>query len=539
MRKIRVYNIEVPLDGGDKAFYRAVLRRLGVDRNRIDTITMNKRALDTRKGKPRWNCTADVVVKPQFEELISNSIKDFRNIAETPEIPPLEFPSGSKVINGRPVIVGSGPGGLFAAYVLAMQGYKPLVIERGAPAKERLKQIGRFNSGAGELDTEANVVFGEGGAGTFSDGKLYTRKNRDPHLVNVLRLLVEHGAPDEILIDAAPHIGTDKLAPVVMALRETVERLGGEFRFRTRMEHIEINDGAVRAITANGERIETNCLLLATGHSARDVFRMLQMVGVALEAKPFQFGLRIEHPQEMIDEQQYRSFAGHPDLGAAEYFLTCAVNPNVGEVHSFCMCPGGIIVPSVHSEGELCINGMSFSLRSTNWANSGLVTTLNPADYGGDKDPLAGVRLQQRYEQMAFEAAGSDYAAPAQPAADFMTGLMIKRELPGSYQRGRRYTQLDTILPEQLTKALRYALPRFDKQIKGYAGSDGILHALESRASCPVRIPRNPDTKESVNTQGLYPVGEGAGFAGGIVSAALDGIHSAAAIMARFGAAKE
>jgi len=532
MRFLRLYNIEIPVDATDKALYRAVLQRLGIDRSRVESITLTQRALDARGKFPRWNCTADVVIPERYEAEVSTLIEGFKNLAETPTVPGLDFPTGTAPIGERPVIVGSGPAGLLAAYVLAKHGYKPLLVERGAPALERLRQIGKFNSGNAPLDPEVNTSYGEGGAGTFSDGKLYTRKNRDPYLTAVLKLLVEHGAPEDILVDAAPHIGTDKLAPIIVKIRESLEAMGGEVRFRAKLTGFEQTDGKLTAVIVNGERIACSTCILATGHSARDVYAMLSESGVALEAKPFQFGVRIEHPQDMIDRWQLGRFAGKHGLGAAEYFLTCAVNHELPEIHSFCMCPGGMIVPAVDNEGELCTNGMSFSLRNMKFANAGLVTTINPSDLPSTH-PLAGVHFQRHYERVAYEAGGGGFVCPAQPAGDFLAGVSYGRDLEGSYPRGRKYAAIADILPPSYVKGLNYALKRFDRSMPGFAGPEGILHAVESRASSPVRILRNPESRESVSVAGLYPVGEGAGFAGGIMSAALDGIHTAAAIMAK------
>ncbi len=536
MRSIRLYNIEVPVDGGDKAFYRAVLRRLAVGRHQVDSITLAQRSLDARGKNPRWNCTADVKIAPKHQEAISALVATMRNVAETPEVPTIDFASGSEPLVERPVIVGSGPAGLLAAYVLAKHGYRPLLLERGAPAMERLRQIGKFNSGNADLDPDANTSFGEGGAGTFSDGKLYTRKNKDPFLPTVLKLMVEFGASPEILIDAAPHIGTDKLAPIIVKLREAVEALGGEVRFRAKMTRIEQKDGKLTAVhLAGGERIPTNVCILATGHSARDVYQMLLDEGVDMEAKPFQFGIRIEHTQDMVDEWQLGRFAGKYGLGAAEYFLTCSINHELPEIHSFCMCPGGMIVPAVDTAGELCLNGMSFSLRNMKYANAGLVTTVTPDEINGDH-PLRGVDYQRHYERLAYRAGGGDYVAPAQVAGDFLSGLVIPRDLEGSYPKGRRYVDLKTILPERFLKGLAYALRRFDSSMPGFAGGDAVMHAVESRASSPVRIARHKETRESTNVAGLYPVGEGAGFAGGIMSAAIDGLRTAATVISRHAA---
>lgn len=533
MRFLRLYNIEIPIDSSDKALYRAVLHRLGIDRSRVESITLTQRALDARGKQPRWNCTADVVIAERYEAEVTELVKDFKNLAETPGAPPLQFPTGQEPMAERPVIVGTGPAGLLAGYVLASHGYRPLIVERGAPALERLRQIGRFNSGNSPLDPEVNTSFGEGGAGTFSDGKLYTRKNRDPYLSAILKLMVEHGAPEDILVDAAPHIGTDKLAPIIVKIRESIERLGGEVRFRSRLTAIRHAEGKLQSVTVSGTEIPCSVCILATGHSARDVYAMLHQSGVTMEAKPFQFGVRIEHPQDMVDNWQLGRFAGKYGLGAAEYFLTCAVNHELPEIHSFCMCPGGMVVPAVDTEGELCTNGMSFSLRNMKWANAGLVTTINPSDLPGSH-PLAGVEFQRHYERLAYDAGGGGFRCPAQPAGDFLASVNFTRDLEGSYPLGRKYTMVAEILPASYVKGLAYALKRFDRSMPGFAGSEGIIHAVESRASSPVRIVRSADTRESVSVAGLYPVGEGAGFAGGIMSAALDGVHSAAAVMARF-----
>ncbi|NUQ36169.1 MAG: NAD(P)/FAD-dependent oxidoreductase, partial [Planctomycetaceae bacterium] len=310
MKKLRLYNLMVPIDSGDKALYRAALRRLGLQREHVRSITLTKRAIDARKGRVEYNCTADVEIEPRYEDDYLHRWDDFRNIGEVPHLPPLEFPKGKEQPRGRIVIVGSGPAGLFAAFVLAKQGYRPLLVERGAPADSRLRSIGKFNNAGGPLLADANAMFGEGGAGTFSDGKLYTRKNKDPHLVNVLKLFVEYGASPDILIDAAPHIGTDQLAPVVVAMRKATEAAGAEIRFHARLDNLEIEAGEVRAAIVNGERIECAACIVAIGHSARDTYDMLNERGVSLEARPFQLGVRIEHPQTFIDEAQYGRHAG-------------------------------------------------------------------------------------------------------------------------------------------------------------------------------------------------------------------------------------
>ncbi len=533
MEGFRLYNIEIPIDSGEKALYRSVLRRLGLERKQLQNILLVQKALDARGGRPRWNCTVDIKFSPQHAENLQTRLKNYRNISAIPELPSLDFEPGSEPLSHQPVVIGSGPAGLFAAYFLAKHGYKPLLFERGAPALERLQQIGRFNSGNAELDPESNVLFGEGGAGTFSDGKLYTRKNKDLYLVRVLELLVAHGASQDILVQAAPHIGTDKLAPIVVKIRESFENMGGRIFFHRKLEGFEHFNGQLKALIINGERIETELCILAIGHSARDTYRALVRDGLKVSAKPFQMGVRIEHPQDFMDQAQFGKYAGNKTLGPAEYFLHCS-KAHPLEVHSFCMCPGGMIIPSVNTEGELCTNGMSFSLRNMKYANAGLVSTFGLEEFGGKDNPLAGIEFQEHWERIAYQAGGSDYTCPAQPVPDYLKGHFKARELSGSYPRGRRYVNMAEHLPKQLNQSLFQALNFFEQKIHGFTASHATLHALESRGSSPLRIDRNKEDRQSPHMRGFYPVGEGAGFAGGIMSAALDGLHSARALITRY-----
>jgi uncharacterized protein len=529
MTTVRLYNLTLLLDrDSDDDLRRAALKRAGLAERDVSAVRLVRRGVDARGRTPVYNCTADVDLAPDVD--VRRILRDLGSQAAIPDsTPPLTAEPGGTPLSGRVVVVGSGPAGGFAAYVLALNGYQPLLVERGRPALERLRQIGRWNAGVVELDPDNNALFGEGGAGSFSDGKLYTSNRRDPFLPRILETFVDCGAPASILTDAAPHVGTDILSRVVVRMRERIEQLGGEVRFSARLTDVRVKDGALAGITLNGtEHIDTGSVILAPGHSARDTYEMLLARGVAMQAKPFQLGVRIEHPQELIDRAQFGRYARDKRLVPASYDLACRL-ANTPELYSFCMCPGGITMAAVSEPGMLNTNGMSFSPQSSGYANSALVTTFDTGDFG--HGPLDGVAFQRRYEALAFEAGGGEYATPAQPVTHYLRGLHSPRNMRGTYARGRRYTGLEGLLPEKLNKALRAGLPQFDKRVRGFVSDSGILHAIEARASSPVRIARDNETRESLNTQGLYPVGEGAGYAGGIMSAALDGIQTALRII--------
>jgi uncharacterized FAD-dependent dehydrogenase len=502
--------------------------RLGMDK--LGSVKLVKRGVDARERPPIFNCTVDVELPQRFNT--ADAIKRLgENARLAPTTPPLTCErKGSARIRGRVIVVGSGPAGGFAAWVLALNGYRPLLIERGQPSLQRMQRIGLFNARRVELDPEDNALFGEGGAGSFSDGKLYT-SNRDEFIPRVLETFVECGAPERTLVDAAPHVGTDILARVVVKMRERIIAMGGEIRFGAKLSDVEIEGGDLRAARINGERVETNAIILATGHSARDTYEMLLARGVSLEAKPFQLGVRIEHAQDVIDKAQLGKYARDERLVPASYDLSCHAR-GAPELFSFCMCPGGITIPAINEPGCLNTNGMSFSVRASGYANSALVTTFGPNEFGNE--PLAGIEFQRRYERAAFAAGGGDYTCPAQPVSHFLRLLNSPRPLKGTYARGRKYTPLAPLLPEKLITALRANLPEFDKRIKGFISDTAILHAIEARAASPVRVVRDKFSRESTSVAGLYPVGEGAGYAGGIVSAACDGIHSALALCAKF-----
>jgi uncharacterized FAD-dependent dehydrogenase len=437
----------------------------------------------------------------------------------------------------RPVIIGSGPCGLFAGLLLAQMGFRPIILERGKAVRERTKDTWDLWR-KGELNPESNVQFGEGGAGTFSDGKLYSQiKDPQHHGRKVLTEFVKAGAPVEILYVSKPHIGTFRLVGMVEQMRAEIEALGGEFRFGSRVADILVDRragaageiGQVRGVViADGEIIASDHVVLAVGHSARDTFVMLHKHGVGIEAKPFAIGFRIEHPQSVIDRARFGKFAGNPLLGAADYKLVhhCA---NGRSAYSFCMCPGGTVVAATSEAGCVVTNGMSQYSRSERNANAAIVVGITPADY--PRGPLAGIDFQRHWEKQAFAAGGGSYAAPAQRVGDFLAGRPSTQlgSVQPSYTPGIHLTDLSKCAPDYVIAAIREALPAFDRQLRGFAMDDALLTAVETRTSSPIRIRRSDDL-QSFNTRGLYPAGEGAGYAGGILSAAVDGIKVAEAV---------
>jgi len=448
-------------------------------------------------------------------------------LRETPAIGQLELTSVSET--ARPshvVVVGSGPAGLFAALTLGRNGARVTLIDRGARLEERGPRLVRFHR-TRVPDPETNLLFGEGGAGTYSDGKLYTRVDH-PLEIPILNELVACGAPADILYDSRSHIGTDRLHRLLPLLRARLEDVGVTFRWNTRLEGLVIDGDTVRAVRTSAGEIESDAVVLALGHSARDTWELLRADGVVLEAKPFQFGLRVEHPQELITTARYGEGPEADLLGPASYNLVCRARGHVEASHSFCMCPGGRIVASVNEAGMLCTNGMSNARHSSGFANSGLVMTLGPDDFARfGMGPMAGVALQRHYERAFFEAGGSDYSAPAQKVIDFLAGRPTREAMRTSYVLGTRPARLDELLPGRVRVALASALEEFDRKIPGYAGETGVLVGIESRSSGPVRMPRDELSRQAQGFRNLFPVGEGAGYAGGIMSAALDGAQSA------------
>ncbi|GAB1232735.1 NAD(P)/FAD-dependent oxidoreductase [Ferrigenium sp. UT4] len=523
---LRLTEIRLPLTHPAEHLKAAILKRLGIAASELLSFAIFRRGHDARKKNAIMRVyTVDAEVRNEAALLAQK----LPQVSLAPDMRYRRVAQAPKDLQERPVVIGTGPCGLFAGLLLAQMGFRPIILERGKPVRDRTKDTwGLWRQG--KLDPESNVQFGEGGAGTFSDGKLYSQIKDPRHLGRkVLTEFVKAGAPEEILYASHPHIGTFRLVGMVEQMRHEMEQLGAEFRFRSRVEDIEIDNGQVSGVRlANGERIAARHVVLAVGHSARDTFAMLHRRGVYLEAKPFAIGFRIEHPQALIDRARHGPNAGNELLGAADYKLVHHAS-NGRAVYSFCMCPGGTVVAATSEEGRVVTNGMSQYSRNERNANSGIVVNITPDDYPGDV--LAGVEFQRRWESRAFELGGRSYAAPAQRVGDFLAGRpsVTLGEVVPSYTPGVTPTDLSTALPDYAIAAIREALPAFDKQIKGFAMDDAVLTGVETRTSSPVRIKRGEDY-QSINTRGLYPGGEGAGYAGGILSAAVDGIEIAEAL---------
>src|SRR5215510_3281702 len=530
---LRLTDLKLDLDHVEGEIKAAVLKRLDLKPQDLLAYSVYRRAVDARKRSAiALTYTLDIEVRNEAA-LLKRFARD-RNVVPAPDEGYRLKARAPAVSASRPVVIGSGPCGMLAGLVLAQMGFRPLILERGKVVRERTKDTwGLWRRSV--LNPESNVQFGEGGAGTFSDGKLHSQI-KDPHHYGrkVLTEFVKAGAPPEILTVAKPHIGTFRLVTIVEQIRATVEALGGEYRFQSKVEDIDI---AVRAdgtrqvrglVLADGSHIATDHVVLAIGHSARDTFQMLLDRGVAIEAKPFSIGARIEHPQSLIDRCRWGERAGHPLLGAADYKLVHHAS-NGRSVYSFCMCPGGTVVAAASEPGRVVTNGMSQYSRNERNANSGIVVGITPADYPGDA--LAGIAFQRHWEERAFEAGGGTYAAPAQLVGDFLArrASTALGEVVPSYKPGVTPTDLAACLPDFATAAIREALPAFERQIKGFSLADAVLTGLETRTSSPIRI-RRDDSYQSLNTRGLYPAGEGAGYAGGILSAAVDGIRVAQAV---------
>ena len=545
---LRLAELKLPLDHTEEELTQAVLRRLKIPPDQLLEQRLVKRSIDARR-RDRIQLIYSVDVLVRHEQALMKRRRPGHPLKQAPDTRYRMVAQAPPDLEARPVVVGAGPCGYFAALLLAQMGFKPLLLERGQPVKQRTQQTFAFWRGQQALDPESNAQFGEGGAGTFSDGKLYSQVSDPEHYGRkVLEELVACGANAEILTVHRPHIGTFKLATVVRGLRSRIEALGGEVRFGCRVDRLLLEPSggekpfSLKALLlADGQQLPCRHLVLAPGHSARDCFAMLDQVGVQLERKPFSVGVRIEHPQPLIDQARWGSMAGHPQLGAAEYKLVHHAS-NGRCVYSFCMCPGGFVVGATSEEGRVVTNGMSQHSRNERNANSGLVVTLEPEDLQPYErhpgDPLAGIALQRDLEQRAFRSGGGTYAAPAQRLEDFLAGCPSTTlgTIAASYQPGITPTDLAPVLPEPILTALREALPQFARRLRGYDHPDAVLTAVETRTSSPVRIPRDGQL-ESLNTRGLIPAGEGAGYAGGILSAGIDGIRAAEAMAAQLLAA--
>ncbi|MDP4109575.1 MAG: hypothetical protein Q8878_06045 [Bacillota bacterium] len=526
---IVVSNIRLPLDSWAGDAYDAAIERLSVPRGLVSSISVYKRSFDARHGKISviYSVLLDIPGDLEDKILSDKSVFYVRKKAEKLEI----SPKGSHPLESPPVIIGFGPAGMFAGLMLAKHGYRPVILEKGPSIDERDKHVAGF-FGGGCLDPKANVQFGEGGAGTYSDGKLTTRIS-DERCELVLNELVAHGAPKEILVNAKPHIGTDLLKDVIKSIRREILSAGGEIRFSTEATGFRTDRSSVSAVITEEGAIPCRILILSVGHSARETFPQLLKSGVFLSSKPFAVGVRIEHPQERIDRALYGGHAGNKILPPAEYALTAQVNGRA--CYSFCMCPGGSVIAAASEQGGVVTNGMSLHHRNGRNANSAVVVSVNPDDFGS-VDPLSGVNFQRKIEQAAFAAGGGNYAAPCVRAGDFLGAAARDNgfEISPTYPRGVKFCGIDDIFPDFVTETIRLSLLQFDKKISGFASSGSFLTAPETRTSSPVRIGRKANTLESVTVSGIIPCGEGAGYAGGIMSAAVDGIKAAERIMEEY-----
>ncbi|MFZ6648209.1 NAD(P)/FAD-dependent oxidoreductase [Undibacterium sp. TJN25] len=526
---LRLTDIQLPLDHPESALKDAILHTLGIQEQELVSFAIFRRGYDARKKTAIVLIyTIDIETTVNDKVLARNAGKP--RIGPTPDTSYHFVTHAEQAPEQRPVVIGFGPCGLFAGLLLAQMGFRPIILERGKAVRERTKDTWDLWRKR-ELTPESNVQFGEGGAGTFSDGKLYSQIKDPKHYGRkVLTEFVKAGAPEEIMYVSKPHIGTFRLVKMIEEMRTNIEALGGEIRFQQKVTDIDIQDGQVRGLHVNdGDYIKADHVVLAIGHSARDTFQMVHRRGVYVEAKPFSIGFRIEHPQSIIDQARFGPNAGNETLGAADYKLVHHAK-NGRSVYSFCMCPGGTVVAAASEPGRVVTNGMSQYSRNERNANSAIVVGITPEDY--PEHPLAGIDLQRKLEELAYEIGGSNYNAPGQLVGDFMAGRQSTElgEVIPSYKPGITLCDLAATLPKFAIDAMREAIPAFDKQIKGFAMKDAILTGVETRTSSPIRIKRNNDDLQSLNTKGLYPAGEGAGYAGGILSASVDGIKIAEAV---------
>lgn len=545
---LRISNINIDIDEDIETINKKAAKKLRISEKDIKSLKILRESIDARR-KDTIKFNYMVEVNCENEDKLLKKIHD-RDVIKEKETVDEVFKFGNEKLKHRPVIVGMGPAGMFAALTLAKNGYSPLVIERGEKVEDRTKTINTFWEG-GKLNTESNVQFGEGGAGTFSDGKLTTRI-KDYRCSIVIDEFVKSGAPEEIAYIGKPHIGTDILKKVVKNIRKKVIELGGEILFKSKLEDLIIKDDKLQAVVVNGEEIPCECLIMAIGHSSRDTYEMLYRNQIFMETKPFAIGVRIEHKQELIDENQYGKYKNHPRLKAADYRLTYTTKETKRGVYSFCMCPGGEVVAAASENERLVTNGMSYFKRDKENANSALVVSVNNEDFkneidlykkyipdldrfGRDNYPLWGMEFQRYYEHLAYIAGGSNYCAPIQLVGDFMKDRKSTKLglVTPTYKPGYNLSNLKECLPNYVIDSLKEGMENFDKKITGFMDNSAIMTGIETRTSAPVKICRNKEL-ESVSLKGLYPAGEGAGFAGGIISAAVDGIKAAESVMQKY-----
>jgi len=531
-----INNIKLTVDHSQADLILAIEKKLKTPFNKVKDYKIHKRSIDARKKNNVmfiYQIELDLTID---ETILVNKLHDQDVHIARSRKEPEAILHGSKMLQQQPIVIGAGPAGIFAALKLAEHGYQPLVLERGSDVEKRKQDILDFWK-SGKLNVNSNVQFGEGGAGTFSDGKLTTRTH-DPRIDQVFQTLVNEGAPKEIIYEHKPHIGTDKLQQVVVNLRKKLLKMGGTIKFNSLVTKIIIEQNKITAIEVNNQvQIPAQVVILAIGHSARDTYEMLYRQGVVLEPKSLAIGVRIEHPQSLINKAQYGAFAESPQIGAADYTLIKKTgnHPDERAVYSFCMCPGGVVVAAASEKEAVVTNGMSYYNRASGVANSALVATISTDDFKGE-DPLAGVRYLRKYEKKAYQLGGGGYKAPAQKVGDFLAGKESNELLAAfspTYQPGVTPTDLHQALPHFVSKSLETAIIDFGKKLKGYDNKDAILTGIETRTSAPVRIPREGNF-QATNLEGLFPAGEGAGYAGGIVSAAVDGLRVAEGLITSY-----
>ena len=531
---MRLTNLRRPVEADEQELLSVIASELKLNSTEIASWKILRKSLDARARHDLEYVYSLALEIPDA----ARSNRLFKQVRDLDLFEPKPFqdpPAGENALEHRPVVVGSGPAGLLAAYYLATRGYQPLLLERGYPVKQRVPAIRDFDRG-GEFLAQNNYLFGEGGAGCFSDGKLTCRMS-GPDVDWVLQSFIDCGGNASILYEHRPHLGSNKLPMICRNFRRKIEELGGSYQFGTQVEGLDCRDGKIRGVHTSSGYIPTQTVILGIGHSARDTYQMLYDLGVPMQPKAFQLGLRIEQPQENVNSHKYGKERYLDLLGAADYTI---VAKGERDLYTFCMCAGGFIIPSVSEAGYFCSNGMSRSRKDTAYANSGLMVTLKPEEFGSSH-PLAGMKLQQQYEQLAFAQGGGEYLCPIQPATDFVEGITTAsvEGLPSSYERGIVAGKLDELLPPEVVRGLRTGLPIMDQKWRGNFLKDATLVGPEMRGSAPLRIDRDWTTRQTQGFEGLYPVGEGAGYAGGIISAAVDGLRSAMSVVANYAPLQE